>query len=517
MGNNNSNIAPQKYSVIAKSSQTVKRKSQSLSMSVLSSPIKEQLAQLSVDLENDARVSQNQNNSRGFRTYFSNDYIQSSMSRSTPIGRHPSFVSSLSINVNAPLRQVPSPMPMEPMTPPTPAIAVVENPCPRYVHSTCSYKNNLYMFGGYNGESYLNDLYRYDLIKKEWKLISGCSSSNHHPSRRSDHNLIYRNTTHEIVLFGGWADPARLSDTWVCNLKNAQWKRLHVSNEAKMFPNGMTLACQLYHQKSDSMIIFGGQYSGNETNRVFQLSFKDNNWYQLLPGGISNIEPVNQNQDLRIRHNDASSSSQEHNTDSSKSPMPEPRENTIAVWYDDENYILVYGGWANNRCLNDMWLFNIHSHTWTEVKYQNLEKDIPDPRGGHAAVMINDRFLYIYGGFYNPNYLNDLWVFDMDRREWHETKFTKNHPDHIIPSGSWFHSLNLLTENDRDIPSIVLFGGEDCNNLMLGETLIIQPDDELRKYWYPQHSHRRLKIEMGGKIRQENMIHFSDLIVICQS
>jgi len=462
-------------------------------------------------------------------------------------GRNAHFTAGLSVNTRAPIRPnlLQQQQPREPLTPPTPAIATVQKPCARYVHATCSHKNHMYLFGGFDGTQYLNDLYRFDIIKKEWKLLSKNDASDGKPLQRSDHHVIYRSQEHEVVLFAGWRDPDRLNDAWAYNLKRAQWRKLPIQNEDKMFSNGLTLGSHIYHKKSDSMIIFGGQYGSDESNRVFQLSFADNTWYQVLPGGDMSDEPVSNNVLQRRRRTDASSSMQQQQQhaqhlsslasngggtssaaasstvddedDTKNHPIPEARENHSAVWFQDEKYMLIFGGWTGGRCLNDMWLFNMHSHKWTEIKYRNAKDgQIPSARGGHAAVMINDRFLYVYGGYNHPNYFDDLWVFDMETRRWHEAQFAQQQPDQVAPAGSWFHTLNLLTENDRDIPSMVLFGGEDCNNNMLGETLIVQPDDVLRKFWYPNRTVLQFQKHMKDNLREDVDVQFSDVSIICQ-
>jgi len=566
MGNSNSSPANSpkaiQFRVIAKTPQNMKKKTMARSQS-LSDTLMKNLLNLSNPFHHDAQppmngTARNQHHSLGITPDFMTRHLQTNQLQLGPVqraprlqpppplgpanaaGRNAHFTAGLSVNIHAPIRPSLLNQPREPLTPPTPAIATVQKPCARYVHATCSHKNHMYLFGGFDGTQYLNDLYRFDIIKKEWKLLSKNDASAGKPLQRSDHHVIYRSQEHEVVLFAGWRDPDRLNDTWAYNLKRAQWRKLPIHNEDKMFSNGLTLGSHIYHKKSDSMIIFGGQYGSDESNRVFQLSFADNTWYQVLPGGDVSDEPVSGNVLQRRRRTDASSSMQqqqqqaqqmansssggtssnamEDEEDTKNHPLPEARENHSAVWFQDEKYMLIFGGWTGGRCLNDMWLFNMHSHKWTEVKYRNTKDgQVPSARGGHAAVMINDRFLYVYGGYNHPNYFDDLWVFDMETRRWHEAQFAQNQPDQVAPAGSWFHTLNLLTENDRDIPSMVLFGGEDCNNNMLGETLIIQPDDVLRKYWYPNRTVLQFQKHMKDNLQEDvGPMSFSDVIIVCQ-
>ena len=54
-----------------------------------------------------------------------------------------------------------------------------------------------------------------------------------------------------------------------------------------------------------------------------------------------------------------------------------------------------FGGNNGRHFCNDTWSFDISTRKWTELQCTG---SIPSPRGGHAAVLVDD-FMYVYGGW----------------------------------------------------------------------------------------------------------------------
>lgn len=61
--------------------------------------------------------------------------------------------------------------------------------------------NKMYIFGGYTGNSHLNDFHRLDFAKKKWKTLKPKSSCSVWPSERRGANFVtYKN---KLYLYGG--------------------------------------------------------------------------------------------------------------------------------------------------------------------------------------------------------------------------------------------------------------------------------------------------------------------------
>ena len=63
-----------------------------------------------------------------------------------------------------------------------------------------------------------------------------------------------------------------------------------------------------------------------------------------------------------------------------------------------------FGGNNGRHYYNDTWSFDISTRKWTELQCTGT---IPSPRGGHAAVLVDD-VMYVYGGRINKSVLDDL-------------------------------------------------------------------------------------------------------------
>lgn len=94
-------------------------------------------------------------------------------------------------------------------------------PSRRTGHSlTTICENNVILFGGYDGESHVNDLWLFEGIREEWKQLSD-SVGNMKPSPRSFHSAAaFRSTgsctyRDSLLLYGGVADfRSPQSDLW---------------------------------------------------------------------------------------------------------------------------------------------------------------------------------------------------------------------------------------------------------------------------------------------------------------
>jgi len=71
-------------------------------------------------------------------------------------------------------------------------------PCQRSLHSGAVYKDNLLIFGGYDGSKRINDLWCYNFATMRWALLN----DNDAPSPRDRHVAVVCNN--ELYIFGGF-------------------------------------------------------------------------------------------------------------------------------------------------------------------------------------------------------------------------------------------------------------------------------------------------------------------------
>lgn len=91
------------------------------------------------------------------------------------------------------------------------------------------------------------------------------------------------------------------------------------------------------------------------------------------------------------------------------------------IWDKKQKKVLVWGGWNEERCLNDLWTFDLESLAWQELS----ATDAPAPRYSHCTVWTG-KFMIIHGGMCG-NMKNSAHVYDPVNNKWHtvaENNFT---------------------------------------------------------------------------------------------
>ncbi len=88
-------------------------------------------------------------------------------------------------------------------------------PPPRRYHSMCLHGCRLYVFGGWDGISYLNDFYAFDLETLLWTRIAGSAVT---PSVRCYHTCVAFGDA--LYVFGG-TSARHLNDVWQFSVRCA--------------------------------------------------------------------------------------------------------------------------------------------------------------------------------------------------------------------------------------------------------------------------------------------------------
>ncbi|CAG05734.1 unnamed protein product [Tetraodon nigroviridis] len=97
-----------------------------------------------------------------------------------------------------------------------------------------------------------------------------------------------------------------------------------------------------------------------------------------------------------------------------KSPSPRSGHSACVM---QERKIYVFGGWDTPVCYNDMYMLDLGLMEFSEVKTTGKA---PSPRSWHGSATLSDTKFLIHGGYNGSNALQDTFVFDTDTNTWTE-------------------------------------------------------------------------------------------------
>jgi Galactose oxidase, central domain len=76
-----------------------------------------------------------------------------------------------------------------------------------------------------------------------------------------------------------------------------------------------------------------------------------------------------------------------------------------------DEMLIVFGGcYLDEKCFNDVHIFELKSNTWKEQKTRGNK---PKERAGHTATLFGSK-MYVFAGGGKDGYLNDLYVLDIE-------------------------------------------------------------------------------------------------------
>ncbi|XP_048352633.1 leucine-zipper-like transcriptional regulator 1 isoform X1 [Sphaerodactylus townsendi] len=244
-------------------------------------------------------------------------------------------------------------------------------PAPRYHHSAVVYGSSMFVFGGYTGDIYSNsnlknknDLFEYKLATgqwTEWKIEGRL------PVARSAHGAtVYSD---KLWIFAGYDGNARLNDMWTISLQDKEltcWEEIDQSGEIP--PSCCNFPVAVCKEK---MFVFSGQSGAKITNNLFQFEFKEKIWTRIPTEHLLRGSP----------------------------PPPQRRYGHTMVAFD--RHLYVFGGAADNTLPNELHCYDVDSQTW-EVIHPSPDSELPTGRLFHAAAVICDA-MYIFGGTVDNN------------------------------------------------------------------------------------------------------------------
>ncbi|XP_052751943.1 leucine-zipper-like transcriptional regulator 1 [Galleria mellonella] len=300
----------------------------------------------------------------------------------------------------------------------------------RSKHTAVAYKDAIYVFGGDNGKSMLNDLIRFDIKEKSWTKM-GCMGVP--PAPRYHHSAVVHRSS--MFVFGGYtgdilanSNLTNKNDLFEYKFPSAQWVQWKFTGQEPVPRSAHGAAVY-----DDKLWIFAG-YDGNA--RLNDM------WTINLVGENHQWERVEQ-----------------------KGQCPPTCCNfPVAV---ARGKMFVFSGQSGAKITNALFQFDFESHTWSRVCTEHLLRcagPAPARRYGHVMAA-HARHLYVFGGAADNTLPSDLHCYDLDTQMW---SVVQPAADSATPSGRLFHAGAVVGD------ALYIFGGTVDNNVRSGELFRFQ-------------------------------------------
>ncbi|KAG2769665.1 Dynein alpha chain, flagellar outer arm [Phytophthora cactorum] len=110
--------------------------------------------------------------------------------------------------------------------------------------------------------------------------------------------------------------------------------------------------------------------------------------------------------------------------------VPAPRWRHSAILF--EKNIIIFGGFAAEKRMNDLWIFNTELKVWEQKYAQSFWEGLPQCRGAHSATLVGEK-MYVFGGYGGNGFgrtdFNDLHALDLHSFKWQEIQSDGEKPE----------------------------------------------------------------------------------------
>ena len=295
-------------------------------------------------------------------------------------------------------------------------------PCGRCGHSAVVHSASLYIFGGFEGKKWLNDLHKFDTTSFVWsqpRIMGAAPQPRQYHTANIIKDLMY--------IFGGYNGTGWLKDMVILDMKSFKWIYPVTYGDVPTGREGHTMID--YH---DYLYLFGG-WDGGTIGDMYRLSITNFVWERINLIG--------------------------------ERPLLCGHSSTVI-----DSKIFIFGGFDGTVWVNTLYQVSLDHFFCEKIK----AKGEPMARGYHSATLVN-RYLLVYAGYNGKFILGDLVALDTENLIW-------SLPDPCIghfPSARNAHTISILGSE------LFLFGGyngsRDTNDLHILETAAFSTlQDDLR-------------------------------------
>ena len=254
-----------------------------------------------------------------------------------------------------------------------------ESPFMRVGHTIVHYRpdNNqvdrgkLIVIGGANPSECFKEIFVLDLNTLAWDKFEDTTNF---ATGRYEH-ACFISKENRVCIFGGADQEKNFNDVIQFNIELKTCET--IATQSAGVPSPRTIHCGVSFK--GQLLVFGGGETGKNAvvdPKIYILNPTNKKWIALNITGPK---------------------------------APQQRHGHVMINFDNKN-IYLHGGMNADTILNDLWVLDLTSMSWTEVETD--KESSPCARAAHGGICINKN-LYIFGGIgESGSALDDLWKFD---------------------------------------------------------------------------------------------------------
>ncbi|MGY5854812.1 MAG: kelch repeat-containing protein [Candidatus Thorarchaeota archaeon] len=274
------------------------------------------------------------------------------------------------------------------------------------------------LFGGHDGNSWLDETWIFDCVTDEWTQLSLDTS----PPPRGSAGMVFDSSNNRTILFSGYQKPG---DTWVFDYETGNW----IEFTPVVSPSGRYGPCITYDKLNERTILFGGNSPEGMKDDLWTYDYTSNTWNEL-----------------------------------SQTTHPLGRKWGSMVYDSNVSKAILFSGDCNDpEFANDTWILNPTTDSWTE-RTQSVSP-LARSSAGMTYDSLNQKTI-LFGGWGKDSegsYIGfaGTWSYDYDTNTWEDM------------SDSPCIDLTSTTTTDTDVTSTTEITTPTSPNTQSDFTLMI--------------------------------------------
>ncbi|KAM3918745.1 kelch domain-containing protein 1-like [Leptodactylus fuscus] len=310
-------------------------------------------------------------------------------------------------------------------------------PTGRWGHALCpADSETVILIGGQGSRMQFckDSMWKLNTEKKAWSPVEALADGST-PEARTGHTAVFDPESHRIYVFGGSKNRKWFNDVHI--LDTVAWRWRSVEAQGKVPPLSYH-SCSLFRGE---LFVFGGVFPRPHpepdgcSDSIYIFDPQHEIWYQPIVLGNK----------------------------------PAARSGHSACLLDRELY--VFGGWDTPVCYNDLYLLDLGFMEFSAVEVNGSS---PTPRCWHSAAPVSKSRFLIHGGYDGNQALNDTYIFNTVTKTW-TTLVHDSLPCSPRAGYSMLSLPGVKGDGEEHTPSeLLIFGGGDNEGQFYSDTVRLQ-------------------------------------------